>query len=93
MNCRPGDKALVVRSACPENLGKIVTCIAVREWPTGVYRVVWDIEETLLWVDPFGNLPAVAWHFAADENLIPLRPNDGEEIIDISALPLSVKQD
>jgi hypothetical protein len=84
LNCKPGDLAVVVRSACG-NEGKIVGCIRLA---TEAEIAQWDHDASegpvwLLNVD----LPrsaegwGVGWYapLAKDRNLRPIRPNDGKD--------------
>lgn len=94
MNCKPGDLAVVVRSAAGSH-GKIVTCIRlatkdeIRYWNHAEdVGPVWFIDQMLnrAFVGGFGiGFPAP---LASDYCLKPIRDNDGEdEMLRIAGKP------
>jgi hypothetical protein len=80
MNCKPGDLAVVVKSANRKNLGKIVRVLRLA---VGVQLIktdkslstdtVWQTDAKIV-----GHLGDVH-HFVRDANLRPIRPNNGED--------------
>lgn len=94
LNCKPGDLAIVVRSAAG-NEGKIVQCLKVH--PSGVgglfrfYGPVWEIDRPLktLRKTPVGTVEGERF-FAPDICLHPIRDNDGEdEMLRIAGRPIA----
>ena len=80
MNCKPGDLAVVIRS-CAGNEGKIVRCIKLVPNDTAVMpdgsfwtRNGWITEPEL----PGWN-PGIKAASVPDQNLRPIRDNDGED--------------
>ncbi|MFA5898103.1 MAG: hypothetical protein WC829_03200 [Hyphomicrobium sp.] len=88
MNCKPGDLAIIVRSEAG-NLGKIVRCIKVlrNEFWTGPSlgtRMTATLEIDI----PLASWDGVVSNHIADDQLRPIRDNDGEdEMIRIAGLP------
>lgn len=72
MNCKPGDLAVVVRSATnPENIGRIVRCVDMTR-----RRLAGSWEECECWiVEP----DITVYGAIADRCLRPIRPTDGED--------------
>jgi len=77
MNCKPGDLALVVRAALPENVGKVVRCLEIA--PAGTEHFdpdegpVWHIDRKLPTI--WGRLVP----YAFDRRLMPIRPSEDHE--------------
>lgn len=86
MNCKPGDLAVVVRSA-NGNEGKLVTCIRLATSHdlaiADVFRVdpVWVIDRQLLATNEYRQKRCHV-HLCPDENLRPIRPqpDDAEDL-------------
>lgn len=88
MRCKPGDLAVVVRSSCG-NEGRVVKCLRLDRGKRMLCRngsiyvgPLWEIDPPLTtWA---GNLTS----YARDDQLRPLRDNDGEdEMLRIAGLP------
>lgn len=71
MNCKPGDLAVIVRSAAG-NEGRIVQCLDFVGVGDGYYDDSWLIDREIA-----GTFEPL--RFISDSKLRPLRDNDGED--------------
>jgi hypothetical protein len=88
MNCKPGDMAIIIRSVCPNNVGKVVTCGHVLtqsellEWHVlERYGAIWMVDRPITWTYAFrfGTRQAP---LAADNCLMPINPLADDETDD-----------
>jgi hypothetical protein len=100
MNCKPGDLAFVFRSDTGLNLGKIVRCVRLHDSAThdvdgvpftpGAARPRWVIDPPLVARMESGRLSPL--YSAPDDQLRPIRDNDGEdEMLRIAGKPREVE--
>ena len=88
LRCKPGDLAVLIKSAMPENIGALVTCVEFMgtiegrdPWGrTGTVHNAWRVEpagKVKVKVGP-GHVATGLWA-ARDSDLRPIRPEPGED--------------
>ena len=90
MNCKPGDLAVIVRSADGQAVGRIVECLRI-EGAHSELGPMWRVKTSGKGVVTIHGTLAVFFHMP-DSWLRPIRDNDGEdEILRIVGKPQTVE--
>jgi hypothetical protein len=96
MNCKQGDLAVIIKSQGTENLGKILTCVRLAtadELREAGFKSRgqnwWVVDQKIaLYRRDTGEFIKYG-PYAPDQNLMPIRRNDGEGVFNINEQPIT----